>query len=137
EAIGRADLRSDARYDGIVKRREHARALIDELDRVFATKTRDEWAPIFDRYDLIWAPVQTVLEAARDPQALALEAYARIPHRSGTDFPYVKSPVEFAATPATIRHGAPELGEHTEEILLASGYSWDDIAALREKGVLG
>ena len=101
------------------------------------TRTRDEWAPIFDRHELIWAPVQTVLEASRDPQALALEAYARVPHRSGRDFPYVKSPIEFGATPAAIRHGAPELGEHTEGVLLAHGYSWEDIAALRGKGVLG
>jgi crotonobetainyl-CoA:carnitine CoA-transferase CaiB-like acyl-CoA transferase len=45
--------------------------------------------------------------------------------------------VEFGATPASIRRGAPELGEHTEEVLLAHGYGWDDIAALREKGVFG
>src|SRR5262249_53412453 len=133
----RTELVNDARYADIVKRRENAQALITELDRVFATKSRDEWAPVFDRHELIWAPVQTVLEASRDPQALALEAFAKIPHRSGSDFPYVKSPVEFASTPASIRHGAPELGEHTEEVLLANGYTWEDIAALREKGVLG
>jgi crotonobetainyl-CoA:carnitine CoA-transferase CaiB-like acyl-CoA transferase len=137
EAIGRTELVKDPRYADIIKRRENSQSLIDELDRMFATRTRDEWTPIFDRYELIWAPVQTVLEASRDPQALALEAYARIPHRSGKEFPYVKSPVEFASTPATIRHGAPELGEHTEEILLANGYSWHDIAVLRDKGVLG
>jgi len=49
----------------------------------------------------------------------------------------VKSPVEFSATPASIRHGAPELGEHTEEVLLEMGYGWDDIAKLREDGALG
>jgi crotonobetainyl-CoA:carnitine CoA-transferase CaiB-like acyl-CoA transferase len=137
EAVGRAELVKDERYGDILARRENAASLIEELDRVFATKNRDEWAPIFDRHELIWAPVQTILEASRDPQAIALEAFATIPHRSGRDLSYVKSPVEFGATPATIRHGAPELGEHTEEVLLANGYSWEDIATLREKGVLG
>ena len=42
-----------------------------------------------------------------------------------------------ADTPPAIRHGAPELGEHTEEVLLELGYGWDDIAKLRENGALG
>jgi crotonobetainyl-CoA:carnitine CoA-transferase CaiB-like acyl-CoA transferase len=136
-AIGEPELAKDERYDGVVKRGRHAQALIDNLDRVFATKNRDEWAAIFDRYELIWAPVQTVLEASRDPQALALGMYETLQHRSGREISLVRTPVEFGATPATIRCGAPELGEHTEEVLLAHGYGWEDIANLREKGVFG
>lgn len=137
EAVGRADLAADARYDGVVSRARHAAELIALLDDVFATKTRDEWAVIFDRYDLIWAPVQTVSEVARDPHARALGAFAKVAHRSGREIEIVKSPVEFAATPVTIRRPAPELGEHTEEVLLEAGYSWDEIAKLRERGALG
>jgi len=137
EAIGEPALASDERYDSIVKRGRNAAALIEKFDAIFATKTRDEWAAIFDRYELIWAPVATLVEASRDPQAIALGMYQKIPHRSGQDIAIVKSPVEFSATPAAIRHGAPELGEHTEEVLLEHGYGWDDIAKLREKGVFG
>jgi crotonobetainyl-CoA:carnitine CoA-transferase CaiB-like acyl-CoA transferase len=137
EAIGEPELAKNEAYDGTVKRMRHAKELIDKFDRIFATKTRDEWAQLFDRYELIWGPVQTVLEASRDPQALALEMYQKIRHRSGQEISLVKSPVEFSATPASIRHGAPELGEHTEEVLLEIGYGWDDIAKLRENGALG
>ena len=49
----------------------------------------------------------------------------------------VRTPIEFNATPARIRHATPELGEHTEEVLLEHGYTWDDIAALKEKGAIG
>ena len=63
--------------------------------------------------------------------------YQKIPHRSGQQISLVKTPVEFSATPPAIRHGAPELGEHTEEVLLELGYGWDDIAKLRENGALG
>jgi crotonobetainyl-CoA:carnitine CoA-transferase CaiB-like acyl-CoA transferase len=137
EAIGEPDLGKDERYDGVVKRTRHARELIERLDRVFATKPRDEWATIFDRHQFIWAPVQTLLEASRDPQAQALGIYETVPHRRGGEIPIVKTPIEFGATPATIRHGAPELGEHTEEVLLEHGLGWDDIARLREEGVFG
>ncbi|MGH7819487.1 MAG: CoA transferase, partial [Candidatus Binatia bacterium] len=89
------------------------------------------------RHDLIWAPVQTIREVVDDPQAAALEAFQTISHRSGEEIRLVKTPVEFGATPAAVRHGAPELGEHTEQVLLEMGYSWEDIASLREKGALG
>ncbi|HUE38072.1 MAG TPA: CoA transferase, partial [Candidatus Binatia bacterium] len=137
EAIGEPELAKNAEYSGIVERARHAQELIDKFDRIFASKSREEWAAIFDRYELIWAPVQTVLEAARDPQAIALDAFQEIEHKTGQRISLVKTPIEFSATPPAIRHGAPELGQHTEEVLLEMGYGWDDIAKLRDQGALG
>ena len=45
-------------------------------------------------------------------------------------------PIQLSETTGSIRRLAPEFGQHTEEVLLGAGYSWDDIAALREKQVL-
>jgi crotonobetainyl-CoA:carnitine CoA-transferase CaiB-like acyl-CoA transferase len=137
EAIGEPELAQNEEYRGTVQRMSHAPELIDRFDRIFATKIRDEWAEIFDRYELIWGPVQTVLEASRDPQALALGAYQRIRHKNGEEISLVKTPIEFSTTPAEIRQGAPELGQHTEEVLLELGYGWEDIAKLRDRGALG
>jgi crotonobetainyl-CoA:carnitine CoA-transferase CaiB-like acyl-CoA transferase len=137
EAIGRAELAADERYAGILPRARNAAELIRLLDEVFATRTRAEWADVFDRYELVWAPVHRIADVIEDPQAQALEAFQTVSHRSGEKIRLVKTPVEFSATPPAIRHGAPELGEHTEEVLLGLGYSWDDIARLREEGALG
>ena len=47
-------------------------------------------------------------------------------------------PVQFSETPASIQSPAPEFGAHTEEVLLEiGGYSWDEIARLREQGAFG
>lgn len=137
EAIGRPDLTADERYANVVVRAQHSLQLIALLDEVFATKTRDEWATLFDRFELVWGPVQSVAEVIHDPQARALGVFAKVPHRSGEEIDLLRSPVEFGATPAGIRRTAPELGEHTEEVLLEHGYSWEDIAALKEKGAIG
>lgn len=136
-AIERPELEKDERYGTIRGRAQHAAELIALFDEIFVGKTRAEWAAIFDENDFIWAPVQTIAEARQDPQARALDAFAKITHRTGDEIEIVKSPVEFGATPATVRRGAPELGEHTEEVLLETGYSWDEIARLREAGALG
>jgi formyl-CoA transferase len=41
-------------------------------------------------------------------------------------------PWKFSATPAAAAPGAPELGQHTEELLLDLGYTWEQITALRD-----
>jgi crotonobetainyl-CoA:carnitine CoA-transferase CaiB-like acyl-CoA transferase len=51
-------------------------------------------------------------------------------------FKAINSPVKFSQTPATIRSLAPEMGQHTEEILLELGYTWDDMAGLKKEGVI-
>jgi crotonobetainyl-CoA:carnitine CoA-transferase CaiB-like acyl-CoA transferase len=48
----------------------------------------------------------------------------------------VGSPLRFSETEIEIQAAAPEQGEHTEETLLELGYTWEDIAALREKGAI-
>jgi crotonobetainyl-CoA:carnitine CoA-transferase CaiB-like acyl-CoA transferase len=137
EAIERPDLLADERYANVFTRVQHSQELIGLLDTIFATKTCAEWGEAFDRHGLVWGPVQSIAEVVHDPQAHANDVFAKVAHRSGDEIQLVRSPIEFSATPADIRHAAPELGEHTEEVLLETGYTWDDIAALKEKGAIG
>jgi crotonobetainyl-CoA:carnitine CoA-transferase CaiB-like acyl-CoA transferase len=137
DAIERPDLAADERYATVITRAQHSLELIALLDTIFATRTRAEWGERFDRSNLVWGPVQGIADVVRDPQARALEAFAKVPHRTGEDIEVVKSPVEFSATPTSIRRAAPALGEHTEEVLLEHGYTWDEIAVLKEKGAIG
>jgi crotonobetainyl-CoA:carnitine CoA-transferase CaiB-like acyl-CoA transferase len=136
-AIERPDLIDDARYGTALARAQQHRELIALLDAVFETRPLAAWGEVFDQQNLVWAPVQTLQEVTQDAQAHALDAFATVPHRSGTDIKVVRSPVEFGATPATIRRTGPELGEHTEEVLLEHGYTWDEIAQLKEQGAIG
>jgi crotonobetainyl-CoA:carnitine CoA-transferase CaiB-like acyl-CoA transferase len=48
----------------------------------------------------------------------------------------LNSPVQFSETPAEITNVAPQLGAHTEEVLLSIGYTWEDIARLKEEKVI-
>ncbi|HLB23368.1 MAG TPA: CoA transferase, partial [Dehalococcoidia bacterium] len=67
-----------------------------------------------------------------DTQALDNEYLLTVDHPISGPTQVVGQPWKFSETPATIAPAAPELGQHTEEILLVLGYTWEDITALRE-----
>jgi len=136
-AIGRDDLIADPRFAEAPVRFMHCRELIGILDPLFASRTLAEWADILDRAGCYWGKVQSVEEVTADPQAEAIGAFASTTLPDGRPLRIVKSPVRFGGTPAEVRGPAPELGQHTEEVLLEAGYGWEDIARLKDAGALG
>jgi crotonobetainyl-CoA:carnitine CoA-transferase CaiB-like acyl-CoA transferase len=136
-AIGRTDLAEDERFTDAPVRFRHAPDLIAILDPLFAARTLAEWSAVLDGAGCFWGSVQSVADVVADPQAEAIGAFAETSLPDGRPLRIVKSPVAFGATPAAVAGPAPELGQHTEEVLLEAGYTWDDIARLKESGTLG
>ena len=85
-----------------------------------------------DAEGCIWAPVQTLDQVVNDPQLHANGYAATLRHDQHGDFRVVSAPIKFQRTPGQVRRAAPELGQDTESVLLESGYSWDDIQALKD-----
>ena len=138
QALSIEHLEKDPRFENIDKRRENRSELISILDKVFATKTYEQWAKILQESgDFIFTPVQNRLELASDPQVIENEYITEYDHPALGKIKVIGCPVKFSKTPAATRRlPAPELGQHTEEILLEIGYTWDDIAKLGEEEVL-
>jgi crotonobetainyl-CoA:carnitine CoA-transferase CaiB-like acyl-CoA transferase len=134
-AVGRPEWQDDPRYRTLVDRATNAKALIAEMDAVMAERTTAEWGPIFDRENVWWAPVQTVYEAAHDPVMEQAGAFVQVPSSEGA-LRMVATPADFYGTPWQPRGPAPELGQHTEEVLLELGYDWEGIVALKAAGVI-
>jgi crotonobetainyl-CoA:carnitine CoA-transferase CaiB-like acyl-CoA transferase len=134
-AVDRPAWRDDPRYADIHARKQNFQELIAELDAVFASRAYDEWAERLDRAGMWWAPVQTIEDAVRDPQAAASGAFIDVPTADGTAR-MLASPVDFGDHRPTAVRTAPEAGQHTEEVLLELGYDWDAIAALKTSGAI-
>ncbi len=132
KVAGIEHLEHDKQYENMFVRAENPAPLIAMLDDIFMTRRRDEWGALFDEKEIIWAPIQTLAEALNDPQAAANEFVAEVVHPEHGPFKLINAPIKLKKTPASIRTPAPELGQHTEEILIEMGYTWDDIVAFKE-----
>ncbi len=135
-ALDRPELGDDPRFATIEGRAQHTAEVCAELQAIFAARTRDEWGAIFDAEGVWWARVQHVHELVDDPQAIAARGFVEIPLADGSTAPMVATPVDFGGRSAEIREPVPELGQHTELVLLELGRDWEDIAALQEAGVI-
>src|SRR5271170_5172551 len=136
-ALGMPDWLNEPRFKDSALRGQNCAALTAEIDRVMATKSADEWAPNFDRHNLIWAPVRTDAEVLDDPQAEAIGAFANVDHPNIPGCRVVNSPIEFGGIDQRAHRAAPELGQHTEEVALELGMTWEEIARLKSSGSLG
>ncbi len=115
----------------------NARELIATIDEIFATKTLDEWAELFaTEPDFFWAPVQSVDELIADPQFRSAGGFVEVPDRDGATTTMLSTPVDFADHPWAPRATAPELGEHTGEVLGELGHDAAELVELAAAGVI-
>ncbi|MBI2887864.1 MAG: CoA transferase [Chloroflexi bacterium] len=137
QAIGRPELAEDLRYSSTEGRKAHCRELVALLDSAFATATRAEWGQRLDAHGLIWAPVQGLSDVMADPQVAANGYLTTVEHPDYGPFQTVDTPLKFSDSQVHARGPAPETGQHTEEVLLEAGYTWDELIRLREAGAIG
>lgn len=136
-AMGRPELEHDARFDTDDKRRENAEELVALFDRIFATRDRDEWLPLLTKNDLFCAGVNTLLELADDVQVIENGYLTDFEHPVMGRIKIPGYPIHFSESKAGTVSAAPELGEHTDEILREiGGYSREEIEAFRKEGIV-
>jgi crotonobetainyl-CoA:carnitine CoA-transferase CaiB-like acyl-CoA transferase len=75
-------------------------------------------------------------EVFADPQVIDQQMVLTQPHPGHGDVRMLGFPIKFAEAPCRVRRPAPELGQHTDEVLAELGLGRDEIVRLRDKGVV-
>ncbi|HWC33374.1 MAG TPA: CoA transferase [Mycobacteriales bacterium] len=135
--LGRPELAADPRYADQVARYKNRRECIQELDTIFGAKTLEEWKKVLAGFSGVWSAAQSFAELHADEQVAANGFLSEVSGGDGRSFRLVAPPYQFDGEPSSCGRAAPELGQHTEEVLLELGMEWDDITAQRESGALG
>ncbi len=115
---------------------EHQARLIAKLTEIFKSKTQAEWIEFLKEVDCCCEPVLNLKEASESQLLREREMVLEMQHEKWGKYLQLGIPCKLSETPGKIRTHAPELGEHTEEILLSIGLSDDKIHQLRKKKVI-
>lgn len=131
------EWQEDERFMEPRSRAENATELISTLDEIFAQKDLAEWEEEFAKEpDFFWAPLNTMEDLLVDPQFEPSGALLEVTDGT-TTYPMIASPVDFDGKPPQPRTIAPEIGQHTEEVLFEIGKSKEEIGKLKSNGALG
>ncbi|MFQ5657320.1 MAG: CaiB/BaiF CoA transferase family protein [Candidatus Methylomirabilales bacterium] len=135
--IGREELLEDPRFATNALRAENHTALQPLIAQVARTKTVREWIEIMEKVGVPCGPINTVDQVVADPQVQAREMIATIPHSAVGALQLPASPIKLSNTPSRVERPAPQLGEHTAEVLTGwVGLDGETIDSLKQERII-
>ncbi len=134
--VGIQHLEKDPEYSDNVIRNFHGDKIQRVLDEIFPTKTTGEWLKELTDADILATEVVDYRTMLKSEQARVNGYLLELDHPAAGKVLVSGAPVTLNGEVAAAAEPAPELGQHTEEVLLELGYSWEEIGALRDSGAV-
>jgi formyl-CoA transferase len=131
EVLGHAEWSDEAEFAGNASRVKNRAALAARIESITVTQPRAYWLALLDRSDIPCGPINDYAQVFSDPQVLAREMVVQTDHPALGPMRTLGSPIKMSATPPDPSRRAPQLGEHTKEVLAEAGYTTSEINALR------
>ena len=135
QAVGHPEWLEDERFKTPAGRDRNADARLEMTQEALREKPAEEWLAILEDAGVPCAPVLTRSEMLRHPQVQAAGIVVQTEHAHAGLLRQARNAARFEATVPEIRYGAPQLGEHTLEILAELGYGEAKREALVQGGV--
>ena len=135
-AIERVDLQEDDRFKDNNSRMKNLKALAPILQEELLKKTSNEWIKIFDEKGLPCGPINSITEMHNDPHTLDRKMVIEVDNKKAGKSKAIGMPIKFSDTNANTEIGAPNFGQHTDEILIQFGYSAEQIKDYKDKGIV-
>jgi crotonobetainyl-CoA:carnitine CoA-transferase CaiB-like acyl-CoA transferase len=135
-ALGLGWMPADPRFASMAARLEHREACVAELGAVLETDSSASWLDRLRAAGVPCGPVNDMAGAVSDPQTVARDLIAETEHPVLGTVRQIRSPLRVDGRLTELRP-APRRGEHTREVLLASGYDDADVDRLAAAGVFG
>jgi formyl-CoA transferase len=136
KAIGRPDLLTDERFSDPAKVVANMPQLTAILDDVFAAQPMAHWYEVFSGAHVTFGPVRGPQEVINDPQLAANDIVVPLEGAGSKLTSTISSPIQVHGVAKVPARRAPNLGEHTDEILRDLGFDAKDIDGLRTSGAV-
>ncbi|WP_108645523.1 CaiB/BaiF CoA transferase family protein [Polynucleobacter rarus] len=135
-AMGIAELATDPRFTSESMRVAHRDELNQILIPILKSKPKAYWVELLNKAGVPTGPIYDMSEVFSDPQVISQDAAVEVEHPKVGKIRIVNQAVKLSRTPAKITHSAPELGEHSEEILRELCYSENQIQEFKTKKII-
>jgi crotonobetainyl-CoA:carnitine CoA-transferase CaiB-like acyl-CoA transferase len=136
QAIGRADLVTDPRFSDRAKLMANMPALTAILDELFGSQPMQHWYEVFNGVHVTFGAVRDPQDVINDPQLRLNDIIVPLEGVGGKLTSTISSPIQVRGVAKVTARRAPEIGEHTEEVLTQLGFSGAELAALRASGAV-
>jgi crotonobetainyl-CoA:carnitine CoA-transferase CaiB-like acyl-CoA transferase len=136
DVLGHAEWSEDPSFADNASRVKNREALAARIESITVTQPRAHWLSLLDANDIPCGPINDYAQVFADPQILAREMVVETNHPALGPLRTLGSPIKMSATPADVSRRAPQLGEHTDEVLAEAGFSREEIATLRTAGAI-
>ena len=134
--VGRHEMAMDPRFDALLLSPEELKSLVGELEPIFLERTTDEWCELLQEAGARFAPVRNYAEVVADKGVWENDYFVEVKDAAGQSQRVVGTPIRMSEPPLQPSAIAPDLGQHSEEILKEAGYSAADIEEFRTAGTV-
>lgn len=136
ETLGAPEWITDPAYATASARSKNRDALNAAIEARTVTQTTAEWVDQLNGAGVPCGPIYSIDQTFADPQVKHLRMAQPVETGDGREFELVAQPVTLSRTPSRIAARPPEFREHTDEVLSEFGFSADEIATLKNTGIV-
>ena len=136
DVLGHTEWGAETAFADNASRVRNRDALAARIESITVTEPRAHWLALLDANDIPCGPINDYAQVFADPQVLARGMVVETDHPALGHIRTLGSPIKMSATPPDVSRRAPQLGEHTDDVLIEAGFSVAAIAALRATGAI-
>ena len=127
KAIDREDLQENEKFSSNLNRKKNLTELVEILTIELSKKTSLEWLKIFDDNGFPCGPINSITDMFKDPQTIDRQMILEVDNKKAGKSKAIGMPIKFSKSKTEKSKGAPNLGEHTKEIMINFGYKEKEI----------
>jgi crotonobetainyl-CoA:carnitine CoA-transferase CaiB-like acyl-CoA transferase len=136
EVLGHTEWGDQPEFADNASRVRNRQRLADAIESMTVRQPRSHWLALLEANDIPCGPINDYAQVFADPQVVARDMVVETEHPTLGHLRTLGSPIKMSATPPDVSRRAPQLGEHTDEVLAEAGFSLAEIGALRQAGAV-